>query len=128
MKPRWVLRASAAALLLLAALILPGASAAFETLDEYMVGTWRQEYGVFITTTTFTNEHEFVSVTTRKDSPDRLYVQGVWEIKNGNQLWTTWKRWVPENLPRPLPEGTTIEVIDHDHCKNKEGIIAVRLQ
>src|SRR5215831_1041548 len=128
MKSRWALRTSAAALLLLAALILPRVSAGFETLDEYMVGTWRQEYGVLITTTTFTNEHEFVSVTTRKDSPDRLYVQGVWEIKNGNQLWTTWKRWVPENLPRPLPEGTTIEVIDHDHCKNKEGIIAVRLQ
>jgi hypothetical protein len=34
-----------------------------------------------------------------------------------------WTDWVPHDIAKPLPEGTKIEIIDRDHCRNKLGIV-----
>jgi hypothetical protein len=93
-------------------------------LRSFLIGKWQQEYGPYVTETVFTAAGTFTSITFQLGAPYRQNVQGRWEVKYGNQLWQEWDSWNPSTLPKPLPEGTTIEVIDSDHFRNKLGIVA----
>jgi len=91
-------------------------------VEQYLVGKWHQEYGPYVTETVLKTDFTFTSITIQRGAPYRLYVEGDWEVRgNDDQLWTQWTYWEPRNLKKPLPEGTMIKVIDHDHFKNKLG-------
>ena len=106
---------------LLALPLLP-APAPTTRVEQYLVGKWHQEYGPYVTETVLKTDFTFTSITIQRGAPYRLYVEGDWEVRgNDDQLWTQWTYWEPRNLKKPLPEGTMIKVIDHDHFKNKLG-------
>ena len=92
-------------------------------LRSFLTGKWHQEYGPYVTETVLNAGGTFTSITVQPGTPYRLYVQGRWEIKNGNQLWQEWENWEPRTLSKPLPEGSMIEPIDRDHFRNKFGVV-----
>jgi len=91
-------------------------------LHAFLIGKWHQEYPPYVTETVFTAGGVFTSITVQRGAPYRLYVQGRWEIRYGNQLWQEWESWEPRTLTKPLPEGTAIQVIDQNHIRNKLGV------
>jgi hypothetical protein len=90
-------------------------------LRSFLVGKWHQECLGYVTETVLTADGTFTSIT--EGGPYRQDVRGRWEVRHGNQLWQEWEAWNPPNLPKPLPEGTTIQVIDADHFQNKLGVV-----
>ncbi|MGQ0568373.1 MAG: hypothetical protein ACT4P5_02395 [Armatimonadota bacterium] len=90
-------------------------------LNKLLVGKWRQVVGPYVTETVNTENHKFVSVTIQRGTPYRFYVEGTWEIRYGNQLWSRAVRWVPDSVRMPEWESTWIQVINVNHFKNKLG-------
>lgn len=111
-----------AALLIAIILLAAPTPANPPSLETYIVGKWHQEYSPYVTESVFTAKHTFTSITVQQGTPYRLYVTGVWEIRNDDELWMEWTDWVPHDVAKPLPEGSKIEIIDQDHLRNKIGI------
>jgi hypothetical protein len=76
------------------------------SLDGVLIGKWHQEYGPYVSETVFTAGHEFMTVTIQRGAPYRLYIQGRWEVRYGNQLWQHNLHWVPDNIRVAEWEGT----------------------
>jgi len=123
MNCRWSVGIAFAVLVSAFALTAAHAPAKPQSLEEYLYGKWRQEYGPYITETVLNTNLTFTSLTVQRGAPYRLYVEGTWKVKYQNQLWMYWVNWEPHTIKRPLPEGTTVEVIDRNHFRNKLGVV-----
>lgn len=100
--------------------------------NKLLVGTWRQQYSVngvlYVNETTFaidtSNTRTYIAVTVQPGTPYRFYVQGLWEIRYGNWLYTFPKRWVPgpeQGILQPEWESTWLQVVAANHLRNKAG-------
>jgi hypothetical protein len=123
MNYRWSVSIALAVLVFAFALAAANTPAKPGSLEEYLYGKWHQEYGPYVTETVLNTDLTFTSVTVQKGAPYRLYVEGKWKVKYQNQLWMYWVNWEPRSIKKPLPEGTTVEVIDHNHFRNKLGVV-----
>ncbi len=109
-------------LFLAVALLSAPAPAKPRLTPQYLFGLWRQTYGPFVTQTQLNTDFVFRSITVRPGTSYRLQVTGTWKLE-GNMFWMTWVEWYPHTMPKPLPEGTAVEVIDDNHFRNKLGIV-----
>jgi hypothetical protein len=89
-------------------------------LRSFLIGKWHQEYLGYVCENVLAADGTFSSITV--GGPFRQDVRGRWEVRDGNWLWQEWDFWNPVNIPKPLPDGTMIEVIDADHFRNKLGV------
>lgn len=124
MNYRWPISVALAALLFALALAAAPARATPSWLEGYLShGKWHQEYGPFVTETVFKRDRTFTSITIKRGAPYKLYVEGNWYVRPGNQLWMEWTNWEPHTINKPLPEGTMVKVIDDNHFRNKLGLV-----
>ncbi|HXA95831.1 MAG TPA: hypothetical protein VN323_09735 [Candidatus Dormibacteraeota bacterium] len=92
-------------------------------LRTFLIGKWHQEYGPYVTESVLTAGGTYTSITIQPGTAYRLYVQGRWDVRYGNQLWMEWENWEPSNLRKPLPEGTLVQPIDANHFRSKFGVV-----